>query len=166
MMLHLIMLASMGGLANPCPEGVRDVSDLVHPWPDTDIGAKIQFYVERLGDTSYVAFRPLEDLCVEWYEAPEQLAIIGAPALPDLIRVLAESESPYEVTQVLYALKLAGQDHRIRLGLGIETPRQLAAYPEPDEHAALRHAWMEWWHSYGAGIEATDLAMPQFGSEE
>jgi hypothetical protein len=163
----LILLATATfEIANPCPENVREASDLAHASPEADLDAQVQFYVERLGDTSYVAFRPLEDICVEWYEAAEQLAIIGAPALPELMRLLLESDDPYEVTQVLYALRLAGQDHRIRLGLGVEIPQHPAAFPEPKVHQALREAWLAWWRDYGPQIEQIRTARPQIVPEE
>jgi hypothetical protein len=163
----LVLLATTAlEIANPCPEGVREASDLAHPSSEAELGAQIQFYVERLGDTSYVAFRPLEDLCVEWYEAAEQLAVIGAPALPALMRLLVESDDPYEVTQVLYALRLAGQDHRIRVGLGVDVPQHPAAFPEPRTHEALREAWVAWWKAHGPQIEEIRTARLQVMPEE
>ena len=151
----LLLLIGNHGAAAP---EVRRAEDLVHPDSTASLSEQIQFYVERLGDTSYVAFQPLEDLEVEWYEAAEQLGVIGAPAVPSLIDVLRSTTDDYERTQAFYALLLAAQDYRIRVGLGIGIPDYPMAYPEPASHAALREQWLDWWDVNGAAIRTIDSA--------
>jgi hypothetical protein len=151
------VLLLIGGRGGTTPE-LRRAEDLAHPDSTARLSEQIQFYVEHLGDTSYVAYQPLEDLNVEWYEAAEQLGIIGAPAVPALMDVLRSTTDGYERTQAFYALRLAAQDYRIRVGLGIKIPDYPMAYPEPASHSALRGQWLGWWEVNGAAIRQIDTA--------
>jgi hypothetical protein len=152
MLIPVIVLVLLtAGAVGPSPE-LRSAADLPQPDSTASLDERIRFYVERLGDTSYVAYRLLEDVHVEWYEAAEQLGVIGAPAVPPLIGLLRSSDDVFERTQVFYALSLAAQDHRVRLGLGIQRPNCPMAYPEPAAHQALREQWLRWWEVNGDAI--------------
>jgi hypothetical protein len=152
MWMLAITLVLVSGSMGEQPPDLRSVADLAHPDSTASLDERIQFYMERLGDTSYVAYQPLEDTYVEWYEAAEQLGIIGAPAVPPLIDLLRSTQDVFERTQVFYALRLAAQDHRIRLDLGIQIPDYAMAYPEPGAHEALREEWLRWWEVNGEAI--------------
>lgn len=149
--LVIAMVLLTRGVGGASPE-LKSAADLAHPDSTASLDERIQFYVERLGDTSYVAYQSHEDTYMEWYEAAEELGIIGAPAVAPLIDLLRSTTDDYERTQVFYALMLAAQDHRIDLGLGIQRPKYPMAYPEPAAHEALREQWLRWWEVNRAAI--------------
>ena len=66
MLFPIIVWVLLAAAAGGPPSELRSMADLPHPDSTASLDERIRFYVERLGDTSYVAYRPLEDLHVEW----------------------------------------------------------------------------------------------------
>ena len=126
-------------------------SVVVHPDSSLSFEQKIAFYVARLADSTYIEYNWDGDPH-SWPVAPEELGLIGAPALPPLIQALEHSESVSERTWIFYALMLAAQ------GPGTNDPaaqaelttmlRRSEAFPEESQHAAMKEAWLTWWRNH------------------
>jgi len=128
---------------------------VVRPDSSLSVQQRIAFYVARLGDTTYVEYNWDGDPH-SWPVAPEELGLIGAPALPPLIQALEHSERVSERTWIFYALMLAAQgpgtnDSAAQAELTTML-RRSEAFPDESQHAALKDAWLRWWDKHRAAL--------------
>jgi TonB family protein len=116
---------------------------------------RVAYYVARLRDSTYIEYSE-DGEPRAWLVAPEELGLIGAPALPLLMQELECAKDVYERTQIFYALLLAAQgpgteDAAARAELTTISTRFPMALPPLSEHASLKRLWLEWWvHRRGA----------------
>jgi len=125
---------------------------VARPDPTLSLLERVAFYVTRLEDSTYVEYF-WHDGPQPWLVAPEELGMIGAPALPSLVQALECSRVAYERTQILYALRLAAQgpgteDAAARREVETILRRFALALPPEDQHASLKAAWLEWWRNH------------------
>jgi hypothetical protein len=125
---------------------------VVRPDPTLSLLERVAFYVTRLGDSTYIEY-VWHDGPQPWLVAPEELGMIGAPALPSLVQALECSSVVHERTQIFYALRLASQgpgteDAAARREVDTILRRFALALPSEDQHASMKAAWLEWWRNH------------------
>jgi hypothetical protein len=64
---------------------VMQTRQLKKPPPGASLTHRIAFYMKRLGDSSYVGTYGDGENVSTWYQAAEELGMIGAPALAPLV---------------------------------------------------------------------------------
>lgn len=116
---------------------------------------KVTFYVSRLRDATYGQKLKGDDAHDSfWRTAPEELGLIGAPAIEPIIKRVEVSQNETELTWAFYALLLASQAQDIQAKLGRITPEKCFSHPYNDvaNHTLLRKLWLDWWKKYGSTI--------------
>lgn len=105
------------------------------------------YYLSRLADRRFVDVYGGEEHPRVWYIAAERLGQIGEPAIP-LLFGLIDSQDPYELMLVLYALQLATQDPRVLAQTGGDYVR-LGAVLDESANEENRDIALAWWQRHG-----------------
>lgn len=117
---------------SPEPAGLEAESD------------NIRFHIDKLPDRTHVRPYGDADNPRPWYIAAEALGQIGKPAVPALIERL-DTQDPYELKLVLYALMLASQDPALQTATGGDYLRLGTVLTESsnDENLYLARDWWQ-----------------------
>ncbi|KAA0014124.1 hypothetical protein F0A17_00160 [Billgrantia pellis] len=105
------------------------------------------YYISRLADRRFVDVYGGEEHPRVWYIAAERLGQIGEPAI-SLLFGLIDSQDPYELMLVLYALQLATQDPRVMAQTGGDYVR-LNAVLDESANEENRDIALAWWQRHG-----------------
>lgn len=121
---------------------------------------RIAYYLARIGDSTYIEYSE-DGEPRAWLVAPEELGFIGAPALPLLMKELAQANDVYERTQIFYALRLAAQgpcteDAAAQAELATVFARFPMAFPPQSQHSALERLWLDWWGRHRKVLSCPD----------
>ncbi len=138
---------------------VLGAEPIERPKAGATVEEKVTFYVSRLKDATYGQQLKGDDAHAGfWRTAPEELGLIGAPAIEPIIKRIEVSQNETELTWAFYALLLASQAKDIEAKLGRIIPEKCYSHPYNDvaNHPLLRKLWLDWWQKYGSSIH--DLA--------
>lgn len=138
----LAACASPDPSAPPAPAGDDEALDPA-ALPEQEA---IAYYIRKLPDRDYVQTYGGDEHPRPWYTAAEALGAIGKPAVPPLIERL-ETQDPYELMLVVYALMLASQDPALLAETEGDYLR-LDTVLTDDTNRENRRRALAWWQRY------------------